>query len=251
MSDIIEVKNLSFNYGNNLIFSNIDFSIHQGDFTAIIGSNGAGKSTLMKLLLGELVSPTGSIRLFAQDIRQFRGWPKIGYVPQTGLQSLSNFPATASEIVKANLYSKIGAFRFPRKEHNEKTQQTLDLVGMGTYSKRLISELSGGQQQRVMLARVLVNDPDVMLLDEPSTGVDSQAVQALYQLLHKLNKEKGITIVMITHDVAKVSNYASRILCLEEGSLVELDKTQLHEELSHKHKHPAKANQWPQQKGDE
>ena len=250
MSNVIEVDNLGFSYGNEPIFTNIGFSVHNGDFAAVIGSNGSGKSTLLRLILGELAPSSGNIRLFDQDIRRFRDWPKIGYVPQNSLQSWANFPATAEEIVKANLFSQIGLLRFPKKEHRDKTRRALELTGMEAYSKRLIGELSGGQQQRVMLARVLVNDPEIMLLDEPTTGVDSKTVDSLYELLSRLNRESGLTIVMVTHDIGRAENYVSRVLCLEEGSLVELGKAQVQEELSHKHKHPVREFKIPR-KGDD
>jgi len=242
MPKTIEVEDLSFSYGSEPVFTQISFSVYKGDFAAVIGSNGAGKSTLLRVILGELTPSGGNIRLFDQDIRQFGNWPKIGYVPQAGLQSSVNFPATAEEIVAANLFSQIGLFRFPKKEHREKTRSALELVGMEAYSKRLIGELSGGQQQRIMLARVLVNDPEIMLLDEPTTGVDARTVQSLYELLAQFNRETGLTIVMVTHDISRAANYVSRILCLEEGSLVELSKAQVETELSHRHKHPIKIN---------
>ncbi len=202
-------------------------------------------------MLNELTPVTGRIRLFGQDIRQFKNWPKIGYVPQNGLQSGVNFPATAEEIVKANLFSQIGLLRFPKKEHSDKTRRALELADMAAYSGRLIGELSGGQQQRVMLARVLVNDPELMLLDEPTTGVDAQTVQSLYELLSRLNRETGLTIVMVTHDIGRAASRVSRVLCLEEGSLVELDKAQVREELSHKHKHPIRGGEIRREGDDE
>ncbi len=240
MSKVIEVNNVSFSYGSEPIFSKVGFSVYKGDFVAIIGANGAGKSTLLKLLLGELAPTSGSIHLLNQDIHHFKDWPKIGYVPQNGFSANVNFPATAEEIVKANLFSQIGFLRFPKKEHMEKTKHSLELVDMAAYSNRLIGNLSGGQQQRVLLARVLVNDPEVMLLDEPTTGIDAAAVQSLYQLLTRLNRETGLTIVMVTHDIGRASSYVSKTLCLEEGSLVKLDRDQINDELSHKHKHPMK-----------
>lgn len=238
MVKMIEVENISFHYGNELIFSKIAFSVNKGDFIAVIGANGTGKSTLLRLLLGEITPVAGSIRLFHQDIRHFNSWPQIGYVPQNGFSSSVTFPATVEEIVKANLFSQIGLFKFPKKQHHDKTMKALELVGMAPYSKRMIGSLSGGQQQRVMLARVLVNSPEVMILDEPTTGVDDKTVKSLYDLLAQLNKETGLTIVMVTHDFSRVSDYVSRILCLEEGSLVELGKAQINEERLHRHKHP-------------
>lgn len=233
----IEADGVSFSYGAEPILDNISFCVNEGDFLALIGANGAGKSTLLKLLLGEL-SPTGGvIRLLGEDLRGFRDWPKIGYVPQ--INTAAGFPATAEEIVLANLYSQIGPFRIPSREHHKKALRALSQVGMQEYAKRLIGNLSGGQQQRVTLARVLAGDPALMLLDEPTTGIDARTALELYELLARLNRETGLTIVMVTHDIARASPYVTRTLCIEDNSLVEIKRDQLSDELSHRHKHPA------------
>lgn len=238
MPSVIETQNLSFRYAAEPVFTRIGFSVASGDFVAIIGSNGTGKSTLLKLLLGELAPTEGAIRLFGQDVRQFRDWPKIGYVPQAAAQNSVGFPATAEEIVMASLYPKVGPMRFARRRHREMALAALAQVGMEAYAQRMIGELSGGQQQRVILARVLAGSPEVMLLDEPTTGVDAGTVELLYELLAELNRSTGLTIIMVTHDIGRASRFVTRTLCLEEGSLVELGRAQIHEELSHKHKHP-------------
>ncbi len=240
MKHIIEVKNLNFRYADNTILENLDFKISTGDFVSLIGANGTGKSTLLKLLLGELFTNTGEILIFNTKIQNFRDWSNIGYVPQNGLAANSDFPATVEEIVMSNLFSKIGLFRFPKKKHKELVYSTLELVGMADYSKRLMSQLSGGQLQRVLLARALVNSPKLMILDEPTTGVDSANVYSFYELLSSLNEKENLTILMVSHDIAIASNYVSRTLCLEEGSLVELEKEEIIDELEHKHKHPNK-----------
>ena len=238
MKSILEAVNLGFSYGGEPVFSKVGFNLDKGDFAAIIGANGTGKSTLMRVLLGELYPLEGTIRLFGQDSRVFKDWTKIGYVPQNGIQANKDFPATAEEIVQANLYSQIGMFHFPKREHRLKTQKALALVDMGAYAKRMIGSMSGGQQQRVMLARVLVSTPELMILDEPTTGVDAATVASLYDLLARLNQKTGLTILMVTHDIARASEYVSRVFCLEDGSLVELAKSQIEDELSHKHVHP-------------
>ena len=138
----------------------------------------------------------------------------------------------------ANLFSQIGLLRFPKKEHRQKAYMALKQIGMEEYTKELIGNLSGGQLQRVMLARVMVNEPEIMILDEPTSGLDANTIKNLYEWLDQINKKTGLTILMVTHDIANVHKYVSRTLCLEEGSLVELDKAQIHQELSHKHKHP-------------
>lgn len=237
MDFLIEASDLSFQYGKEYVFSSVSFCVHKGDFVALTGPNGAGKSTLLKLILGELTLQNGLIRLFGQDLRQFRQWPKIGYMPQNGVAIGANFPATAEEIVQANLFSEIGLMHRAKKEHRQKVKQALKRVGIEGYEKHPFSELSGGQQQRVLLARVLVNEPAVMILDEPTTGIDYQGIGDLMTLLQSLNKENGAAILMVTHDLARASDYAGRTLCLEEGSLVELTKGQIQEELVHKHHH--------------
>lgn len=238
MKNVIEAKNLEFAYGKNIIFSNVNFQVNRGDFISLIGANGSGKSTLLNLLLGEKIPTKGTIKIFDQDIKDYKDWPRIGYVPQAGFGLNKEFPASCEEIVQTNLFSQIGLFRFSKKEHKKRVMEALEQVGMEEYAKSLFSELSGGQIQRVMIARVLVNNPDVMILDEPTTGIDGKTVELLYELLSRLNRKKNITIIMVTHDTAKSIDYSNRFLCLEEGSLLELDRHDIENELAHRHTHP-------------
>lgn len=138
----------------------------------------------------------------------------------------------------SNMFADIGLFKFPNKKHKEKVFEALKLLGMYDYKDRLISKLSGGQIQRVFLARTLVQNPNLLILDEPTNGVDIETINFLYNLLHTLNKDKKITIVMVTHDIERMSKISNRVFCFENGTLVELDKNQINMELSHKHKHP-------------
>jgi zinc transport system ATP-binding protein len=234
--NLIDVKDLSFSYENEPLFSDISFSVKEGDCTAVIGSNGAGKSTLMRLILGELQPDKGSVSLFGQDVRQFKDWHKVGYVKQSGLQDAINFPATAKEIVLANLYSQIGMFRFPKKEHKEKAMAALESVGMADYADKTLGEMSGGQRQRVALAMLLVADPMLLLLDEPVSGVDSKNVAVIYEILTRLNEEQGKTILMITHDTVRVSGYVNRMLCIEDGCMIE-EGVGHPDVLAHYHQH--------------
>lgn len=242
MKNVMEVNNLEFYYGQNMIFTDVNFNIKKGDFVSLIGANGSGKSTLLNILLGEKRPTTGEIKLFNKDIRYFNDWSKIGYVPQTGFGLSKDFPASCEEIVRTNLFSQIGLFKPAKKSHQDRVLEALDLVGMKDFAKKLIGELSGGQLQRVMIARVLVNNPDIMILDEPTTGIDAKTVELLYKLLWDLNTKNKITIVMVTHDAANTVDYTNRILCLEEGSMVELNKMDLKKELAHRHTHPKPVN---------
>jgi zinc transport system ATP-binding protein len=236
--EIIEAENLGFAYGGEMVFSEVNFAVNEGDFVAVIGSNGAGKSTLMRLMLGELTPSQGQVRVFGTDVPRFRHWPRVGYVPQNAAHVGQGFPASVKEVVEASLYGRAGLFRLPGRALKARAAEALRQVGLTGFEMRPISELSGGQQQRVMLARALAGEPEAMLLDEPTSGVDAATIDALYGLLSRLNRERGMTIVMVTHDVGRASGIASRVLCLEEGSLVELPPCQVMEELRHRHKHP-------------
>ncbi len=221
--NIISVKNLKFAYGEEQVFSNVNFNISRGDFVSIIGSNGAGKSTLIKLLLGELSPTGGEITLLGQNMKNFDKWTKIGYISQSGLSYQRYFPASAEEVVRANLYSKIGLFRFPKKEHNQRTRDALAMVGMQEYSKSLIGSMSGGQRQKILLARALVSNPEVMILDEPTTGVDEKSSNSFYNLLAELNRDKRLTILMITHDIKSTHQFVTKTMLLEDGVLKEVN----------------------------
>lgn len=221
MEKLIEVKDLRFGYGDKLILKDIGFSVCKGDFLGIIGANGSGKSTLIKLMLRILPSLSGEIKLFGEDIDSFKRWDRIGYISQKANSFNGSFPATVEEIVQANLYSKIGLFRLPQKQHKDMVYHALERVGMLDYRKRTIGNLSGGQQQRVFIARVLVSEPEILFLDEPTVGIDAKSEDAVYCLLAQLNKELGLTVVMVTHDIGAITTHAKRLLCLGENQLLE------------------------------
>ena len=238
MNKIIEFDKVYFGYTSEYILKNINFSANEGDFVSIIGSNGAGKSTILKLILGELNQNKGDIKIFGDNIKNFNRWHYIGYLEQNAYYKMLNFPATVYETVMSNMFHDIGLFKFPNKNCRAKVIESLKLLGMEKYSNRTISKLSGGQIQRVFLARTLVANPKILILDEPTNGVDSETVDIIYNILSDLNKNKNISIIMVTHDIESAAKISSKIFCFEEGNLMELDKEQLKLELSHKHKHP-------------
>ena len=216
MSNVmITVEDMSFAYGKDNILSDVNFIINKQEYVGIIGANGAGKSTLMKLLLGQLTPTKGTVKVDAKS---------IGYVPQVGFHAVNNFPANVQEIVMTGLHSEIGMFHFPKKEHKQMVKEALELVGMQEYRKRMLSELSGGQQQRVLIARALISKPELLILDEPLTGIDKEAGELLYQLLAKLNRECGITIVMVTHNMEQVARFTGKFYHVSNGN-VHLDKS--------------------------
>ena len=219
MKNIISVENVSFAYNKENILQDIIMYVDEGDFVGIVGCNGSGKSALMKLLIGQLTPSKGKIKLFNEELSKSKDLNKIGYVPQISLSSNATFPATVEEIVMTNLYSKIGFMKFPKKEHKEKVKEVLKKVNMQDYSKRLIGNLSGGQQQRVMIAKALVSDPKVIILDEPTTGIDAASEKSLYALLNKLNKESKITIIIVSHDFEKISQYTNKIFSVNKNKV--------------------------------
>lgn len=219
--DAIAVKGLDFSYGNTRILKNISFAVPEGRFAVLLGPNGAGKSTLLKLLLGELPlnGQRGRIKLLGQEIRQFKDWQKVSYVSQNGMASYQNFPASVEEIVRANLYARIGKIRFAGKREKEQVCRVLAQVGVEDFAKQLIGRLSGGQQQRVLLARALVNAPRLLLLDEPTSGMDENSTALFYKLLGQINREQGVTIWIVTHDRRRLAAYADDIWLLEDGNM--------------------------------
>lgn len=219
MKNLISIENVSFSYNKENILKDIMLYIDEGDFVGIIGCNGSGKSTLLKLLTGQLNPSNGKIKIYNEDVSKSKNLNKIGYVPQISLTSGSDFPASVEEIVMANLYPKIGFMKFPKKQHKEKVKEVLNIVNMAEYEERLIGNLSGGQQQRVMIAKALVNDPKILILDEPTTGIDTTSEAKLYSLLEDLNKNCNITIIIVSHDFEKISKYANKMFLVENNKV--------------------------------
>lgn len=215
-NNIIEIKRLTFRYEKDIVLDDINLSIPQGSFLAIVGPNGSGKSTLLKLILGLLKLQKGEINIFGDDINQFKGWENIGYVSQKANSFNTGFPATVFEVVSSGLTKKLGLFHFMRKEDRDKVIEALDAVGMVHFKYRNIGELSGGQQQRVFIARALVSNPKLLILDEPTVGVDAQNVNNFYQMLADLNKNRHITLLLVTHDIGTISDKVSHVACLNK-----------------------------------
>lgn len=217
----IEIQNVDFAYGKELILKEVSADIGKGDFIALTGENGTGKSTLLRLLLAELKPLRGRIRLLGEENDKVIGKGKIGYVAQNGTYGNQNFPATVEEIVMANLYRQIGKFRFPGKNHKLQVYEALEKLQMKDFGKAMIGELSGGQQQRIMLARALVIKPEILILDEPTTGIDSKSVKQLYRILGELHANEELTILMVTHGSLDECAGINRVLRLEDGKIAQ------------------------------
>lgn len=206
----IQVKDLTFAYGQQPVLENVSFSIRQGEITVVIGPNGSGKSTLIKLIMGLIMPNQGSIQL-ADSLSM----DQIGYVSQIASHQVKKgFPATVKEVVASGLVGKWGLFARMRKSDWYQVDQVLEQVDLLAYKERNIAKLSGGQRQRVFIARALVSKPKLLLLDEPTVGVDVEAKKSFYQLLTRLNQQEGITILLITHDLEMIPQVAQQIIGL-------------------------------------
>lgn len=213
--NVIEVKDVTFTYGQEEILKSITLNVHKGDYLGVVGSNGAGKTTLIKIILRLLKPHRGSIKLFGEDIKDFKDWSKVGYVPQKATNFDVNFPATVMEVVIMGRYAKKGLFKYPTSADKQIVEKALSQVSMLDFKNRLIGDLSAGQQQRVFIARALAGEPEIIFLDEPTTGVDKKSQDDFYQLLQKLNKELYLTLVLITHDVERILKEAMHIACID------------------------------------
>jgi zinc transport system ATP-binding protein len=206
LHEVIKLDNVTYRYNTDLVLEDISFKADQGDLLGIIGPNGAGKTTLFCLILGLLDGYQGKIMLFNQDIRNNRkALKRIGYIPQKK-NIHQGFPATVEEIVS------LGALH--RKTNNDAITLALKIVGLLEQKDRRIGELSGGQQQRVLIAKALVNEPQLLILDEPTTGIDLETQDKFYSLLRKLNSEKKITIILASHDLDAINKLANKIACI-------------------------------------
>ncbi|WKA56353.1 metal ABC transporter ATP-binding protein [Planococcus shixiaomingii] len=225
---LIDIENISFDYEQTKALENISLTVEEGDFLAILGPNGSGKSTLLKIMLG-LIKPTkGTIRLFGIDAKNFKNREWIGYVSQKSNSFNSGFPATVEEVVTGGLVKKTGLFKRIPKSAKEDVKEALTAVGMEMFMDNRMNELSGGQQQRIFIARALVAKPKVLILDEPTVGVDHKNVQSFYNMLASLNRDRNITLVLVTHDVDTVTDRITHVACLNQTIHFHGFKEQLH-----------------------
>jgi zinc transport system ATP-binding protein len=198
------------------VLEDISLDVHRGYYLGVVGPNGSGKTTLLKIILGLLTPQAGTVKLFGADIHSFDKWSKIGYVPQKATGFDPNFPATVDEVVLMGRY-RPGLWRRTSHEDRTAVRRALEQVDMWRYRQRLIGDLSGGQQQRIFIARALVNHPEVIFLDEPTTGVDQKTQDDFYALLRKLNTELDLTLILISHDIETITREASHIACIDRS----------------------------------
>ena len=199
-------QNLTVGYDGRTVLQGLNFEVNPGDYLCIVGENGSGKSTLMKTILG-LQAPISGRILTGDGLRK----NEIGYLPQQ-TQAQKDFPASVREIVLSGCQGRCGSRPFYSKEEKRLAEENIGKMGIGSLAKRCYRELSGGQQQRVLLARALCATRKMLLLDEPVSGLDPRVTAEMYGLIETLNREEGITVMMISHDISAALRYASHIL---------------------------------------
>ncbi|WP_457640992.1 metal ABC transporter ATP-binding protein [Persephonella sp.] len=204
--NILEIKNLTVEIDKILILKDINLEVKKGEIIAIVGPNGGGKTTLVKTILGFINPVSGKVKILGTDPKKAVKTGKIGYLPQKSSVP-KDFPFSVLDVVLLGLINK----KLPRDKKIEKAKKYLKYVGMDRFENKPYSGLSGGEQQRVSIARVLVSDPEIIFLDEPSTGIDVVAQESFYDFLQRLKKEKNMTIVMVSHDIGVVGRFVDKV----------------------------------------
>ena len=245
---LVSVENVSFAYADYAVLSEVSLGIREGEFLAVLGPNGSGKTTLLKLILGLLRPDAGRILLMGKPAAE--SWERsfLGYVPQKATHIDPFFPASVREVVGLGLVPGRPWDIAARKREEAAIREALSLVGMEGHLRRRIGGLSGGQQQRVLIARALVHRPHLLLLDEPTAGVDPETVGHFYDMLGGLNRERGIAVALVTHDIGIVDRNVNKVACLNRtlvyhGSHEEFCRSQAfrdllaggHHLVSHRH----------------
>ena len=205
----IEIKNLTVAYGENIALEDLNLNIEVGSLMALVGPNGAGKSTLIKTILKFLKQITGEIKINAKT---------LAYVPQRNSVDW-DFPTTLFDVVEMGCYGRVGLFKRVSKEEKQKVLKAIEQVGMLDFKDRQISELSGGQQQRAFIARALVQEADIYLMDEPFQGVDSTTEKSIVEILKQL-KAEGKTIIVVHHDLQTVPTYFESVALINKAVII-------------------------------
>lgn len=213
---IISVKNLYFSYNSADVLTDVSFDLKKGTFLGIVGPNGSGKTTLIRLILGFIKPQKGEVSIFGHPPFLFQEWHRIGYLPQKLSIIESHFPAKVKEIVSLGLLSKKRSPKRISKSDLLMIDRYLDVLGILHIKDEFIGELSGGQLQRVLIAKALINDPELLILDEPTTALDPETRERFFNLISSLNSQKKTTIIMITHDTGSIGRYAGSMLYLDK-----------------------------------
>jgi len=222
----VSIENLWVRLDGRTVLEDVNLEVKEGDFLGLIGPNGGGKTTLLKAILGLVKPSSGRVLVFGMSPEAARR--RVGYLPQKSLFD-QRFPVSALEVVMMGRYGRKGLFGRYAPEDREAARLALEAVGMEEESDREIGALSGGQQQRIFVARALVSEPDLLLLDEPATGIDSSHQKEFYELLRDLNEK--MTIIMVSHDISAVSTYVKKVACVSRKLYYHSSKELFSEEI--------------------
>ncbi len=217
----VSINNLNFSYSQTPVLKDCNLNVDVGEFTVILGGNGSGKSTLIKLMLGELKKNSGEIKILGKNIEDYVSFKDIGYVPQINIVNKIAFPITCLELVSLNLYEEFGFIKIPKKNHYQKAKDILKKMGMESYINTPVNELSGGLAQRAMISKAMINDPKILILDEPTAGVDKYSKDHFFETIDFLSKKFNVTIIMVTHELKEMESLSIDFTKYEmvEGSL--------------------------------
>jgi zinc transport system ATP-binding protein len=213
---IVALHDVSFAYNGEPVLSHINLEIHRGEYLGVIGPNGGGKTTLLRLMLGLLEPQSGRVELFGRPVQDFHDWPKIGYVSQRATSFNAKLPITVEEVVTLGRVARAGLFHGLSQADRTAVTAAMDKVDILPLRHRPIAELSGGQQQRALIAKALAAGPEILILDEPTVGIDIKSQDAFYQLLSTLNRTEHLTLAMVSHDVDVIVNEVTKIACINE-----------------------------------
>lgn len=250
MTDVVVLRSAAAGYDGRIALAGVDLRVEAGEVVAVLGANGSGKSTLIRTMLGLLPLAGGECELFGVPVAQFRERTRVGYVPQRG-GAATGVPVTVREVVATGRLALIG-LRRARAVDREAVERALATVGLADRARDSVATLSGGQQQRVLIARALTCDPDLLVLDEPTAGVDAASQQVLADTLRQLIS-RGTTVLLVAHELGPMQSLITRAITMADGRVLhdgpppELDHLHLHDP-EHAHPihdlHPSTATAW-------
>ena len=226
----LSLRDVCVRYGDTQVLEHVDLEVARGEFVGIVGPNGAGKSTLLKAAMGILPISCGEVRLFGEPLTRAGGHPAVGYVPQNAIHVDARFPVTAFEVALMGRTARRGLFRRLTEEDRRLAREAMEEVGVEGLADRLVGTLSGGERQRVFLAKALASQPDVLVLDEPTTGVDPKAREQFYQLLDHLNHHHGMTLLLVSHDTQAITLAAHRLVAVNRRVVYDGDPARFERE---------------------
>ena len=227
MGPIIEVRDLALERGKDMVLEDVSFTVEEGAYVGIVGPNGGGKTSLLLAMLGQLPLVRGEIKLFGKPIDRFDEWTRLAYVSQSAINFDPAFPLTVRELVGLGRVTRKNLGRRLTGDDWLRVDASLDYMSISDISDKRIGQLSGGQKQRVFVAKALVRDPELILLDEPVAGVDASTQERFYQKLSDLNTDMGMTILIVSHDLSTVFCRMSHVMCVHR----EVDYSLITEDL--------------------